>query len=209
MVNERPALALVSAMPLMRDGLRRLLQEQVPALELRYIGSSITDALLVTSDACSGVFIIDPQLGYETPPAQNVAHARTSRLPVLVVSGSDDQWTVRSCLRAGARAYVTYRTEPRELIGLVRNLANVDSRPQPAEQSSDPQFLDRLSTQEQRALALYASGMTLTQVAASMKVTPHTAKEYLDRVRRKSASAGVPARTKVELHQMARAVGLM
>lgn len=66
-----------------------------------------------------------------------------------------------------------------------------------------------LSPQERRALALYASGLTLDMVAVRMEITPNTAKHYLNRVRDKYGDAGVPARTKVELHQLARAEGYL
>lgn len=66
-----------------------------------------------------------------------------------------------------------------------------------------------LSPQERRALALYASGLTLDSVAQRMEITPNTAKHYLNRVRDKYADAGLEARTKVELHQLARSEGYL
>jgi len=61
----------------------------------------------------------------------------------------------------------------------------------------------RLSIQEERALTLYASGLTLEDVATAMHVRPDTAKQYLDRVKRKYSAAGIPARTRLDLGRIA------
>ena len=66
-----------------------------------------------------------------------------------------------------------------------------------------------LTEREQRALVLYASGMTLDMVANRMGVTTNTVKYYLDRVRKKYLEAGISARTKVELNAAARSQGLI
>lgn len=65
----------------------------------------------------------------------------------------------------------------------------------------------RLSAQEERTLALYARGYTIPQVAEQIGVRPDTARKYLKRVRAKYAAAGRPARTKLELAQVAWADG--
>jgi DNA-binding CsgD family transcriptional regulator len=67
---------------------------------------------------------------------------------------------------------------------------------------SDP-LRPTLSDQERRALQLYASGLKMTAVAHTMNVSPHTAKEYIARVRAKYAAAARPARTKTDLYREA------
>ena len=62
-----------------------------------------------------------------------------------------------------------------------------------------------LSPRELDALRLYASGLKLSAVAHRMGISPHTAKEYLDRVRAKYAQVGRPARTRTELYAAASA----
>lgn len=64
-----------------------------------------------------------------------------------------------------------------------------------------------LSVQEERALVLYASGLTLSAVAESIGVKPDTAKQYLDRVKAKYAAVGRPVRTKLDLGKVAWADG--
>lgn len=65
----------------------------------------------------------------------------------------------------------------------------------------------RLGHQEERALALYATGMTISEVAQRIDVKPDTARKYLKRVRDKFTAAGHPARTKLDLARIAWAEG--
>ena len=59
------------------------------------------------------------------------------------------------------------------------------------------------------ALRLYAAGLTLNAVAYRMGVSPHTAKEYLDRVRAKYEHIGRRARTRTELYVQASEDGIL
>jgi DNA-directed RNA polymerase specialized sigma24 family protein len=67
----------------------------------------------------------------------------------------------------------------------------------------------RLSAQETRVLVGYVSGLKLEAAARRAGVRPCTAKQYLDRVRRKYRDAGRPAQTKLELAVRAREDGLL
>ena len=67
----------------------------------------------------------------------------------------------------------------------------------------------RLSAQETRVLVGYVSGLKLEAAARRAGVRPCTAKQYLDRVRRKYRDAGRPAQTKLELALRAREDGLL
>jgi DNA-binding NarL/FixJ family response regulator len=60
-----------------------------------------------------------------------------------------------------------------------------------------------LSLQEQRTLALYATGLSIADVADRIGVKQDTARKYLQRVRAKFASSGRPARTKLDLARIA------
>ena len=66
-----------------------------------------------------------------------------------------------------------------------------------------------LSPRELDALRLYASGLKLAAVARRMGISPHTAKEYLDRVRAKYGQVGRQARTRTELYAAAARDGLL
>lgn len=66
-----------------------------------------------------------------------------------------------------------------------------------------PQGRPRLSVQESRLLALYASGLTVADAATRIGVQHNTARKYLARVRDKYTAAGYQARTKLELARLA------
>lgn len=66
-----------------------------------------------------------------------------------------------------------------------------------------------LSGQETAVLLAYVSGLKLTAAARRAGVRPGTAKQYLDRVKRKYACLGRPAHTKLELAIRAREDGLL
>lgn len=73
--------------------------------------------------------------------------------------------------------------------------------------SAPPLRPPRLSIQEERVLALYASGRTITQTADEIGVRHDTARKYLSRVKAKYTAAGRPVRTRIELAQAAWADG--
>lgn len=66
-----------------------------------------------------------------------------------------------------------------------------------------------LSPQEARVLALYASNLTMQEVANRLHISYDTAKCYIDRARSKYEAAGRAARTKLELHRRAIEDGLI
>lgn len=66
-----------------------------------------------------------------------------------------------------------------------------------------------LSIQEERTLVLYASGLTLEEVASTMHVKPDTAKTYLNRVKAKYDAVGRPVSTKIDLNREAQVDGFL
>ena len=66
-----------------------------------------------------------------------------------------------------------------------------------------------LSAREREVLSLYASGMSLKQVAYELKIKQSSAKEHIDRVRVKYAKLGREAGTKVDLFRRAIEDGLL
>jgi DNA-binding NarL/FixJ family response regulator len=60
-----------------------------------------------------------------------------------------------------------------------------------------------LSEREREVLSLYASGMSLKQVAFQLGIKQSSAKEHIDRVRVKYAKLGREAATKVDLFKRA------
>lgn len=142
--------------------------------------------------------------GEDADPAV-VAGLVRDGLRVLVLSAMASPPLLREILRAGVGGVVGKRDAEADIVSaawtvigrgqwMTHELAAViagDSR------------RPKLSEQEERALVLYASGLTLDAVASALGVKRDTAKTYLDRVKRKYAEAGRPAQSKTELSRMA------
>jgi DNA-binding NarL/FixJ family response regulator len=67
----------------------------------------------------------------------------------------------------------------------------------------------KLSVREREVLSLYASGMSLKQVAYQLQIKQSSAKEHIDRVRVKYARLGREAATKVDLFKRAIEDGIL
>lgn len=130
---------------------------------------------------------------------------------VLVLSALGSATLVRDVMRVGVHGIVSKRDTEADVVNAVWSvlrrrrwitselgaaLASRESRPP-------------LSDQEERALVLYSSGLTVEAVAAAIGVRPGTAKKYLERVKRKYAAAGRPVRNKLEMSREAARDGLL
>lgn len=146
--------------------------------------------------------------------AVNVEHVRElvrSGLRVLVVSALTSPDLVRQVLRAGVAGVVSKRDSEEDVVAAIWTVLGRGQWLTPeltsviAGESGRP----ALSDQEQRALVLYASGLTLDAVADALGVQRDTAKKYLSRVKAKYAAAGREVRTKIDLNRAAQIDGLL
>jgi DNA-binding NarL/FixJ family response regulator len=128
---------------------------------------------------------------------------------IVVVSAMSSPPLLRRVLRAGATGVVGKRDPEEDLIAAVwtvlgrRRWMSLDVHLVLAGAGDRP----RLSDQEERTLVLYATGLTLEEVAAALGVKRETAKTYLERVKKKYAALDRPARTKTDLVRHAVADG--
>ena len=66
-----------------------------------------------------------------------------------------------------------------------------------------------LSARESTAFSLYASGLTLSDVAIQMGVGETSVQTYIKRVRKKYLAAGTHLANKVEMYRAAQSAGLV
>jgi DNA-binding NarL/FixJ family response regulator len=205
----RLRLAIVDDHELVREGMRALLETQASdEVEIVYSGGRVADA--IASDP--GVMLLDVELGPGAADvATNTAAGRAAGIPVLLISAYDDAVAIRSGMHAGALGFVPKRVSYGQLMEALTTVAtdelylSVDLAAMLASAADTPD----LSPRELDALRLYASGLKLSAVAHRMGISPHTAKEYLDRVRAKYQQVGRPARTRTELYAAATRDGLL
>lgn len=202
-------LAIIDDHELVREGLTALLATQPDErIDVAYVGVSVQEAIA----AGASVALLDVDLGPNGPAvADSVALLADANVAVLMMSAFDDAVAVRGGLMAGAFGFVPKRVSYDTLLEALQTVArnelylSVDLAAILAAASDTPD----LSPRELDALRLYASGLKLTAVAHRMGISPHTAKEYLDRVRGKYAQVGRPARTRTELYAEASRDGLL
>jgi DNA-binding NarL/FixJ family response regulator len=208
-VPSRMRLAVIDDHELIREGLRALVAAQDDdEVEIVYSGDSVSKAVA----SRPGVALLDVDLGQGADPVGVNAEAFTAAgIPVLLISAFDDAAAVRSGLKSGALGFIPKRVSYETLIEALRSVwsgelyLSVDLASMLAAASDTPD----LSPRELDALRLYASGLKLAAVAHRMGISPHTAKEYLDRVRAKYLQVGRPARTRTELYVAAARDGLL
>jgi DNA-binding NarL/FixJ family response regulator len=191
---DSPALVVLDDHELVRDGMERQLTTDFPGARVVYSGDSLLDALKATATSQCDCAVVDLDLGDQTPVAETVSAFTARGIPVVVVSAMARPDVLQAAMAAGAQAFIAKRSSLRNLSMAVRTVLDGGTW---------------FSAQEKRALVLYASGLTLEMVARRMEITPNTVKHYLDRVRDKYTAAGIAARTKMQLHQVARLEGLL
>ena len=207
----RPQLVLLDDHEVVREGIAGRLT--APPLEAVFVysGDSLRDAVAAARESRCDCAIVDLDLGDGSPVAQIVADFVSIEVPVVVVSAMARRGAVQAAMHAGARGFVTKRARLDSLVEAVTAILAGESwvPSDLAEEMLGATDGVALSEQERRALVLYASGLTLESVARRMGIAPHTVKHYIDRVRDKYTAAGIPARTKVQLHEVARQSGFI
>jgi len=193
-------LAAVDDDRMMLDGLRAWLQ---PCEDLRLVATATTvDAFLDTGEDAD-VVLLDLNLRDFSAPADNVGRLLRNGQRVIVVSAIPDPEHVLATIEAGAAGYVTKDNDLATLVAAIGEVAagGTALTPELAFMVSQDRRAARphLSQQELTVLTAYARGSTLHAAARRAGVAYGTAREYLERVKRKYGDAGRPARTKLDL----------
>lgn len=195
-------LAILDDHPLVREGLAALLHDAEPGrLDVAYVGDDLPAALACAPD----VVLLDVVMNDDVSLPDKVAACRSHDAQVLLLSATAGSSVVLSGLRAGALGFLPKTASVQEIREAIANVSAGDvhlTADLAAVLTADPQR-PALSPQELKALRLYAAGSKIATIARRMDVSPHTVKEYLDRVRAKYAAAGQQARTRIELYAAA------
>jgi len=198
--------AVVDDHELVREGLKVLLEST--SRHVCYTGPDTWDALHQGPD----VVLLDVDLGPDQPGIkERVAACVDLGTRVLLISAFDDASSIRDGISAGALGFIPKRVTLEELASALDTVAagELYLSADLASILSNALVRPDLSPRERDALSLYASGLTMNAVARRMGVSPHTAKEYIDRVRAKYAAVGRQARTRTELYAAATKDGVI
>lgn len=178
--------------------------------EVVFSGASSPDFMTwlrqATPDKRPHLLVLD--LLVDRQPSVDVALVQAllkAGLRIVVFSALASPALVRRIVQAGVQAVVGKRDSEEDILrALYAVLRGQEwTTPELATIIAGDPSRPRLSIQEERALVLYASGLTLEEVATTMNLKPDTAKQYLNRVKSKYRAAGVPVSTRLDLGRIA------
>ena len=114
-------------------------------------------------------------------------------LRIVVLSALTSPKLVQSIVQAGVTGVVGKRDSEEDLLQAIFAVLNGEEwmTQELATIIAGDSDRPKLSIQEEQALVLYSTGLTLDEVADAMNVKKSTAREYLGRVTQKYTAAGV------------------
>jgi len=202
--SRRIRLAILDDHEMLLDTMSSWIKVNATDFDLALSAASWLD--LVHSDNFpTELVLIDFQLREHVSIEARVRTCRAAGAKVVVISSLDTREARQRALDAGASAFLSKSLPMVEIMDEVRAVMGAprdsqpprDWRPLPSGATSYPR--PKLSAGETKALRLYASGSSTTEVAREMNVQYETAKTYIRRVREKYVKVNRPAGKKAEL----------
>lgn len=179
-----------------------------PVTGLDLVATAPTVAAYLELGVGVDVVLLDLNLRDGSTPAANVIRLLATGAAVLVVSTIPDAEHVLATIEAGAAGYITKDNDLPVLVEAIRDVAagGVAISPELAFVLSNDHRPGRpqLSPQESIVLRTYASGATLQATARRAGIAYGTARQYLERIKRKYTDAGRPTHTKLDLVERVR-----
>jgi DNA-binding NarL/FixJ family response regulator len=194
MSDEPTRVVLVDDHPVYRDGLRMLL-ESIDEVEVVAVAEDGAEAIGVVEQADPDVVVMDVQMpGLDGIAATRELTARHPHLAVVVLTMSEDDETVFSAMRAGARGYLVKGSSQHEIVRAIRSVdsgelvfgAAVAQRvaayfagrvPTP-----DAPAFPQLTEREREILDLLAAGRSNPQIAQTLFLSPKTVRNNVSNI---------------------------
>ena len=182
---------IVDDHPVFRGGMRRLL-EAVPETEVAGEAATADEAVARAAALRPDVVLMDLHL--QDGSGIDAARRIMAELPtagVLVVTMFEDDYSVFTAMRAGARGYVLKDADEDELLrairavadgqaifspAIARRLTDFFAEPRPA--APAPAFPE-LSEREREVLALIAQGTGNAEIAERLFISPKTVRNHV------------------------------
>ncbi|MBX9717751.1 MAG: response regulator [Microbacteriaceae bacterium] len=202
--RSRVRLAILDDHELLLDSLSSWIAAH--ALDFDLVLTAPTWFELVQSDQFpTDLVLLDFQLQEPVSIEARVRTCRAAGAKVIVLTSLDTVEARDRAFDAGASAFLSKAMPLGEVMETARRVMGMESTGEPVRdwrplpKGAQHPARPKLSTSEREALALYASGYSMAEVASQMNVQYETAKTYLRRVREKYSRAGRPASTKADL----------
>jgi DNA-binding NarL/FixJ family response regulator len=225
--GSRPARAETSIRVLIAAG-QALLRASYGALlerddRIEVVGEAASgeQALALAIDTAPDVAVLDlalPGLEDLQATAAIVSHPAFARLAVMLITPGENDERVFTALRAGAVGVLSEDAEPAELIRALQVLADgqallpagavrrllAELPPQSPHRSALPEQLHELTDREREVVALVGLGLSNSEIAAQLVISPATAKTHVSR-----AMVKLHARDRAKLVVLAYESGLV
>jgi DNA-binding NarL/FixJ family response regulator len=191
---------LAEDQPIVRAGFRALLQAQ-PDIDVVGEASTGTEAVAAARELRPDLVLMDvrmPEMDGLEATRMITAAPELASTRVLVLTTFELDEYVFGALRAGASGFLLKGGEPADLLAAVRVVAAGESLlapsvtrrlieayvsgPDHAPAQAMPAGLDELTAREREVLLLVADGLSNTEIAAALYVSPLTAKTHVSRI---------------------------
>ena len=177
-----------------REGLRAVVGSE-PDLEV--VGEAATgrEAVERSSELRPDVVLMDIQMpGINGIEATRRVLDHNPRVGVVVLTMFEDDDSVASAMRAGARGYVLKGAPPSEILKVLRAVAGGEAHfgPEiasrlvdflaPAKAPSPTEAMPELTAREREILGLIARGHSNAAIASRLFVSPHTVRNHVTHI---------------------------
>ncbi|HEU4494908.1 MAG TPA: response regulator transcription factor [Rubrobacteraceae bacterium] len=180
--------------PLFRDGMRGLLSTQ-PDIEVAGEATTGDEAVKLTGELQPDVVLMDVRMpGLGGIEATRRVLAANPRIRVLVVTMFEDDATVFTAMRAGARGYVLKDDDKDDVLGAIRTVGRGGAvfGPSVAARLADFFATDRpavpreafpaLTDREREMLHLMVKGASNAEIARLLSLSPKTVANYVSSI---------------------------
>ncbi len=169
---------------------------------------------LLTSEAFPmDVVLLDVDLKDNIPISVKIATLKSAQVRCVLMSTYSEPQIIREALSAGALGYLVKTEDPSMIVEAIRTAMTGEvfiSAELDLQLSGDSSIASpKLSAQERRVMALYATGEPVKSVAYQLGISEETAKSYLKRIREKYRAYGIDVGTKVALRMQAIQDGIL
>jgi len=194
--------ALVDDHPLIREGLRLVLQGE-DGFEIVGEAADHGSAIELVMSKRPDVLVLDLTFPEgDAMPLLRALRARAPEVRIVVLTMHSDPETVRQALAAGAAGYLIKGAQSRELVDAIRAVARGDNYLHSSVTGTVVDDSIRLfeagtmSAREREVLSLLASGQSATQIAQTLDISVHTVRRHLANVSEKLGIRGMNALTR-------------
>ena len=179
---------------IVREGLRAVVSSEP---DIRVVGEAATgkEALELAAVRRPDIILMDIQMpGINGIEAARRVYDANPDIGVVILTMFEDDDSVFSAMRAGARGYVLKGSPPSEILKVLRAVAGGEayfgpkiaqrlmgffSAPKPA---SPEVAFPELTEREREILGLIAQGHTNAEIAARLFVSPHTVRNHITHI---------------------------